>query len=83
MYSTKSPKITSMIATKPATGKTSTDPGLMTTVTLINQTGSQNGQPMIQASTSGLAAGASVTVPLSFSNPTGAKIAFNPITYQE
>jgi hypothetical protein len=83
MYSTKTPKITSMIATKPATGKNSTDPGLMTTVTLSNATGSQNGQPMIQTSASGLASGASITVPLTFSNPTNAKITFNPITYQE
>jgi hypothetical protein len=83
MYSTKVPKITSMIATKPATGKTSVDPGLMTTVTLTNATGSHNGQPMIRATANGLAAGASITVPLSFSNPTNAKITFNPLTYQE
>jgi len=72
-----------MIANKPATGKNSTDPGLMTTVTLTNATGSNNGEPMIQATTAGLANGASITVPLTFSNPTNAKITFNPITYQE
>jgi predicted phosphodiesterase len=82
-YDTHSPKVTSMIANKPATGKNSTDPGLLTTVTLTNATGSNNGEPMIQATTSGLATGASVTVPLTFSNPTNAKITFNPITYQE
>ena len=38
---------------------------------------------MIRATNSGLANGASVTVPVSFSNPTNAKISFNPITYQE
>jgi hypothetical protein len=87
-YSTKSPKITSMIATRPASysskGLTAPfEPGLLSTVTLTNQTGSQNGQPMIKASTNGLAAGASITVPLTFSNPTNAKLTFNPITYQE
>ena len=82
-YSTKVPKITSMIATKPATGKNSSDPGLMSTVTLTNATGTYTGEPMIRATASGLANGASVTVPLSFSNPTNAAIKFNPITYQE
>jgi len=82
-YSTASPKLSSKIATKPATGKNSSDPGLVSTMTLTNATGSNNGQPMIQASSNGLAAGASVTVPLSFRNPTNAKITFNPITYQE
>jgi len=83
MYSTKVPKITSMIATKPATGKNSTDPGLNATVTLVNATGSQNGEPMIRATTNGLANGASVTVPISFSNPTNAPINFNPIVFKE
>lgn len=75
--------LTSKIAAKPATGKGSTDPGLMSTVTLTNATDSNNGEPMIRATASGLANGASVTVPLSFSNPTNAKITFNPVTYQE
>jgi len=83
MYSTVTPKLTSMIAAKPATGKNSTDPGLATTLTLTNATGTYNGEPMIRATHSGLANGASVTVPVSFSNPTNAKISFNPITYQE
>ena len=82
-YSTTSPKITSMIAAKAASGKGNSDPGLLTTVKLTNATGSQNGEPMIQATTTGLAAGASITVPLSFSNPANAQITFNPITYQE
>jgi len=57
--------------------------GLVTTVTLVNATGSNNGEPMIRATTNGLAAGASVTIPLQFSNPSSAQITFNPITYQE
>jgi predicted phosphodiesterase len=73
----------SIIATKPATGKGSSDPGLLATVTLTNATGQNNGEPMIQATTSGLDAGASITVPLTFSNPTNAKINFTPVTYQE
>ena len=77
-YSTTSPKIASKIATKPATGTGSSDPGLIGTVTLVNETGSNNGEPMIRATGSGLAAGKSVTIPLSFSNPTNAKINFQP-----
>ncbi len=57
--------------------------GLITNVTLVNATGSNNGEPMIRATTNGLAAGASVTIPLQFSNPSNATITFNPITYQE
>ena len=83
MYSTKVPKITSMIATKPATGKNSTDPGLMSTVTLKNATGTNNGEPMIQATANGLANGASVTVPLRFKNTSTAPINFNPVVYNE
>jgi hypothetical protein len=82
-YSTKTPKQTSKIANKPATGKNSTDPGLLTTLTLVNATGSNNGEPMIQVSNNGLAAGASITVPLQFSNPTNAAITFNPVVLQE
>jgi hypothetical protein len=82
-YSTASPKVTSKIANKPATGKGSTDPGLATNLTLTNATGSNNGEPMILASSTGLAKGASVTVALSFSNPTNGEIKFNPVTYQE
>jgi predicted phosphodiesterase len=82
-YSTASPKVTSKIASKPATGKGSSDPGLATNLTLTNATGSNNGEPMILASSTGLAKGASVTVALSFSNPTNGEIRFNPVTYQE
>jgi hypothetical protein len=67
--------------------------GLVTNVMLTNATGSHNGEPLINVSTTGLATGASVTVPLTFSvpanfnvtgfNPATAKITFNPLTYQE
>jgi predicted phosphodiesterase len=83
-YSTKTPKQTSKIAANPATGKTSpAGSGLISTVTLVNATGSNNGEPMIRVSDNGLAAGASITVPLQFSNPSNVKINFNPVTYQE
>ena len=82
-YSTNTPKQTSKVATKPATGIGSSDPGLVATMTLTNATGSNNGEPMIRATSTGLASGASVTVPLILANPTNAKITFNPITYQE
>lgn len=67
--------------------------GLVTNVMLNNATGSHNGEPLVTVSNSGLATGASVTVPLTFSvpasfnvsgfNPATAKITFNPLTYQE
>ena len=59
--------------------------GLITNLTLVNQTGSNNGEPMIKAplNGNGLASGASVTVPLTFSNPTGGPVAFNPIILNE
>ena len=82
-YSTVSPKLTSMIANKPATGQGSSDPGLLASVTLTNATGSNNGEPMIRATSAGLASGASVTVPLSFSNPNNVVLRFTPVTYQE
>ncbi len=89
-YSTANPKLTSMIASGPATGRVKVGstyvngPGaLISTVTLVNATGSNNGEPMIRATTGGLAPGASLTVPLQFSNPNGATITFNPIILQE
>ena len=57
--------------------------GLTTGVTLVNATGQHNGAPMIQASTNGLAAGASITIPLQFSNPANARINFTPAIFQE
>ncbi len=83
-YSTTTPKLASKIAANPATGKTSpAGSGLISTVTLLNATGSNNGEPMIQVSNNGLAAGDSITVPLQFSNPSNVKITFNPVTLQE
>lgn len=52
-------------------------------VTLTNAIGQYNGAPYVTVTTSGLAAGASITVPLSFSNPANARINFTPVTYQE
>ncbi|MGD0883744.1 MAG: metallophosphoesterase family protein [Thermodesulfovibrionales bacterium] len=57
--------------------------GLITNVTLVNATGQNNGAPMIQVSTSGLAAGASITVPLQFTNPSNVPITFTPAVLQE
>lgn len=57
--------------------------GLITNVTLSNATGQNNGAPMIQASTAGLANNTSITIPLSFSNPSGVKINFTPAIVQE
>ncbi|HTP67211.1 MAG TPA: metallophosphoesterase family protein [Geobacteraceae bacterium] len=57
--------------------------GLTTGVTLTNATGQNNGAPMIQVSTAGLANGASITVPLTFSNPSNVKINYTPTTLQE
>jgi hypothetical protein len=38
---------------------------------------------MIRATSNGIPAGTSVTVPLTFSNTTNAAITFNPIVFQE
>lgn len=57
--------------------------GLITNVTLVNATGQNNGAPMIQVSTTGLANGASITIPLTFSNPSNVKINFTPVIVQE
>jgi hypothetical protein len=82
-YSTASPKLTSIIAAKPASSKGNADTGLIKNVTLTNATGSYNGEPMIRATSNGIPAGTSVTVPLTFSNPTNGAINFNPIVFQE
>ena len=52
-------------------------------VTLTNALGQYNSAPYTSITNSGLAAGASITIPLSFSNPSNAKINFNPVTFQE
>jgi hypothetical protein len=61
-YSTANPKLASMIAQ---------NTGLATTVKVVNATGSNNGEPMITASTSGVLAGGQIVVPLEFDMGTG------------
>ncbi|MGC8490640.1 MAG: hypothetical protein ACP5SH_02770 [Syntrophobacteraceae bacterium] len=56
--------------------------GLTEGVTLVNATGQYNGSPLITVSTSGLAAGASITVPLQFTDPANAKINFTTLVLQ-
>jgi hypothetical protein len=56
---------------------------LTTGVTLTNSAGNYNGAPFVTASTSGLTAGASITIPLTFSNTANAKINFTPVEFQE
>jgi hypothetical protein len=56
---------------------------LTTGVTLANATGLYQATPYVAASTTGLPAGASITVPVSFTNPTNVKINFTPATFQE
>ncbi len=52
-------------------------------VTLVNASGQYNGAPMITASSTGLGAGASVTVPLRFTDPSFARIMFTTETVQQ
>jgi predicted phosphodiesterase len=52
-------------------------------VTLANAAGLYQARPYLSVSTSGLAAGASVTVPVQFTNPANAKITFTTATFQE
>ncbi len=81
-YSTTTPKLTSKIAQ---------NTGLMTDGTLVNATGSNNGEPMIRATTNGLATGAEIVIPLQFSmdpttesiNPNDVSLKFNPVILQE
>ena len=49
-------------------------------VSMSNSTGTHNGSPYITASADGLAPGASVSVPIQFTNPSGVSIAFTPVT---
>ena len=56
---------------------------LTSNVTLTNAAGTYNNAPYVTASATGLAAGASVTVSLSFSNPANARINFTPVEFQE
>ena len=52
-------------------------------VILTNALGQYNGAPYVTATSSGLAGGASTTIPLSFSDPSNATINFTPVTFQE
>lgn len=58
--------------------------GLPQGVTLVNATGSYNSAPSIYASMFfGLDAGASITIPLQFTNPSNARITFTTQTLQQ
>ncbi len=78
-YATRNKSIGSKLPTSIIAQNT----GLITNVTLTNATGSNNGEPMIRATTTGLANGASVTIPLQVSNPNNVSINFTPVTLQE
>jgi hypothetical protein len=52
-------------------------------VVLTNALGQYKGASYVTVSASGLAAGASASIPLTFSNPSNARINFNPVTFQE
>ena len=56
--------------------------GLTTGVNLDNATGIYNGNPHIDFSATTLAPGASLTFPLTFTNPGNAFIKFTPVTFQ-
>ena len=73
----------SIIANNPAGGPSESGTGLISNVTLLNATGSNNGEPMIRAITGGMTTGQSVTIPLQFSCPTNGKITFNPVVLNE
>ncbi len=73
-YSTTNPKAASKIAQNPACGVTAKGTVCagyeISDVTLVNATGSNNGEPMIRISSNGIASGKSVVVPLTFTVPT-------------
>ena len=78
-YSTASPPLASKIAQ---------NTGLATTVTVVNQTGSNNGEPMVSATSSGVLAGGQIVVPLELDMGTGginpnAASFFSPVILQE
>jgi hypothetical protein len=57
--------------------------GLTANVTLANALGQYNGAPYTTITNSGLVAGGSITIAVSFSNPSNSKINFTPVTFQE
>ena len=57
--------------------------GLTSGVTLVNSLGLRNGDPYTTVTNSGLAAGASLSIPVQFSDPSNAKINFTPVVFQQ
>jgi hypothetical protein len=57
--------------------------GLTSGVTLVNAIGSRNGAPYTTVTNNGLGAGATLVIPVQFSDPSNAKINFTPVTFQE
>jgi hypothetical protein len=57
--------------------------GLTSGVILNNAIGQYNGAPYAIVTSSGLAANSSATIPLSFSDPSNARINFTPVTFQQ
>jgi hypothetical protein len=54
---------------------------LPSNVTMVNKAGVRNGDPYVIASAGTLAAGASVSVMIQFTNPSNGFIDFTPVTY--
>jgi hypothetical protein len=52
-------------------------------VTMVNAAGSYNGFPYAAPAVQDIAPGASVSIPLQFSNPSYAKITFTPVVYRQ
>jgi len=50
---------------------------------LTNALGQYGGAPYTTITNSGLVAGASISIPVSFNNPSNAKINFTPVIFQE
>lgn len=75
--------LTNIIAGVADTSAIAQNTGLTTGVTLTNATGQNNGSPMLRVSTSGLAAGATTTVTLQFTNSSSNQINFTPTFLQE
>ncbi|MGA2225810.1 MAG: hypothetical protein ABSH41_15355, partial [Syntrophobacteraceae bacterium] len=72
---------TGLISANAAAGPNSpAGSALVTTVTVNNQTGSHNGEPLINAGLNGagLGSGSSVNIPLKFTNTSSAAFTFNP-----
>lgn len=57
--------------------------GLTSGVTLTNAAGSHNGAPYVTVANNGLAANASLTIPVRFSDPSNVSINFTPVLFQQ